>query len=69
MASTDVTVQEILELLNQTGKPVIVRGFGTFKIAERAARKGRNPRTGEELDIAGYRTIVFSASPAMKQKT
>jgi len=38
---------------------VVLPGFGTFKLKERAARKGRNPQTGEELLIPERKTIVF----------
>lgn len=44
------------------GETVALRGFGTFRLSERSARKGRNPRTGEELDIAASRSLAFKAS-------
>ena len=44
------------------GEPVSLRGFGTFRLSERAARNGRNPRTGEEIDIAASRSLAFKAS-------
>jgi nucleoid DNA-binding protein len=44
------------------GESVALRGFGTFRISERSARKGRNPRTGEELDIPASRSLAFKAS-------
>ena len=37
-------------------------GFGTFKKAQRAARKGRNPRTGEEIEIAASESLAFKSS-------
>jgi len=43
-------------------------GLGSFQAKERAARKGRNPRTGEELDIAASRLPSFTASKALKDK-
>jgi DNA-binding protein HU-beta len=39
----------------QKGEEVSLFGFGTFKVAERAARKGRNPQTGEAVKIAASR--------------
>jgi DNA-binding protein HU-beta len=36
-------------------------GFGTFKKAQRAARKGRNPRTGEEIEIAASESLAFKS--------
>ena len=44
------------------GESVALRGFGTFRISERSARKGRNPRTGEEIDIPASRSLAFKAS-------
>ena len=44
------------------GETVALRGFGTFRISERSARKGRNPRTGEEIEIAASRSLAFKAS-------
>ena len=41
-------------------------GFGTWSIRKRAARVGRNPRTGEEIKIAASKTIAFKPSPNLK---
>lgn len=40
--------------------------FGTFKVTKRAARKGRNPRTGDEIKIKASKTIKFAPSPKFK---
>jgi len=48
------------------GDKVQLVGFGTFEIRERAARKGRNPQTGEEIDIAAARVPVFKAGKALR---
>ncbi len=42
--------------------------FGTFKVSERAARTGRNPRTGEEIKIAASKTVKFTPSPKFKSE-
>ena len=42
-------------------------GFGTFKISKRAARKGRNPQTGKEIQIPAAKLPVFKASAAFKE--
>ena len=42
-------------------------GFGTFKVAERKARKGRNPKTGEEIYIAASKVPKFAAGKALKE--
>lgn len=42
-------------------------GFGNFALSERPARPGRNPRTGETIEIPASRSIKFSASAALKK--
>ncbi len=42
-------------------------GFGTFKVAKRAARTGRNPKTGEALKIKASKSVRFVASSALKK--
>lgn len=51
----------------QKGDPVSLVGFGTFTIKHRAARKGRNPRTGEEIDIKAAMVPGFKAGKALKE--
>jgi DNA-binding protein HU-beta len=48
------------------GDTVSVIGFGTFVVRERAARTGRNPRTGEEITIAASKAPAFKAGKALK---
>jgi len=50
------------------GKEIRIRDFGTFKTKVSAARVGRNPRTGEELQIAGSKSVAFSVSASLKVK-
>jgi DNA-binding protein HU-beta len=45
---------------------VYLFGFGTFKVAERAARKGRNPQTGEAVKIAASKTVKFKPAGALR---
>ena len=45
-----------------------VPGFGTFDVKTRAARKGRNPKTGEEIDIPASKTVAFKPAGALKDK-
>lgn len=45
---------------------VQVIGFGTFEVRERAARKGRNPQTGKEIDIAASKVPAFKAGKALR---
>ncbi len=48
------------------GDDVALIGFGTFKVNERAARTGRNPRTGEAIEIAAAKVPAFKAGKALK---
>ena len=50
----------------QNGEEIAVFGFGKFKVAERAARKGRNPRTGESVKIAASKNLKFTAARSLK---
>jgi DNA-binding protein HU-beta len=47
-------------------KKVQIIGFGTFEVKKRAARVGRNPKTGEALKIAASKSVGFKASSALK---
>ncbi|MBU4185879.1 MAG: HU family DNA-binding protein [Proteobacteria bacterium] len=49
------------------GDSVSLVGFGTFKVAERKARKGRNPQTGKEINIAASKVPKFVAGKALKE--
>jgi DNA-binding protein HU-beta len=51
----------------QTGGPVQLVGFGTFRVAKRPARIGRNPKTGEQIQIPASKTVRFSAGQGLKQ--
>jgi DNA-binding protein HU-beta len=48
------------------GESVSIIGFGTFSVKERSARTGRNPQTGESIDIAASKTPSFKAGKALK---
>jgi DNA-binding protein HU-beta len=50
------------------GDSVAIAGFGTFEVRHRAARKGRNPQTGEEIDIAASDAPAFKAASALKKR-
>ena len=49
------------------GESVTLVGFGTFKVAKRAARTGRNPQTGEVIKIAARKVPVFKAGKGLKE--
>ena len=50
------------------GEPVSVPGLGTFEVRERGARTGRNPRTGEAIEIAASRAPAFRAGKALRDR-
>ena len=60
-AFTDVVAEEL-----KNGEKIQLVGFGTFEVAERAARTGRNPQTGEEMTIAASKSPKFKAGKALK---
>ncbi len=60
------TIETITEAL-MDGDSVVFTGFGSFKVVERAARKGRNPRTGEEIEIAATKVVKFTPGKTLKE--
>jgi DNA-binding protein HU-beta len=62
----DAVLQAIAEAL-KAGEKVKLQGFGNFEAVERAARKGRNPQTGEEIEIAAKKAPKFSPAKDLKQ--
>ena len=61
----DATVASLIEAL-KNGESVSFTGFGSFKVVQRAARKGRNPRTGDEIDIPASKAIKFTVGKQLK---
>ncbi|MEH7552801.1 HU family DNA-binding protein [Bacillus altitudinis] len=61
----EATLDAIESTLKEEGQ-VKIAGFGTFEVATRAARKGRNPSTGEEIDIPETKAPKFKAAKALK---
>ncbi|MGD8176605.1 HU family DNA-binding protein [Marinimicrobium sp. ARAG 43.8] len=61
----DAMVDNITGAL-QKGEQVVLVGFGTFAVKERAARTGRNPQTGAEIQIAAAKVPGFKAGKALK---
>ncbi|RAP28850.1 hypothetical protein C2W64_04436 [Brevibacillus laterosporus] len=49
------------------GEKVQLMGFGTFEVRERAARKGRNPQSGEEIEIPASKLPAFKAGKELKE--
>ncbi|MCK7597448.1 HU family DNA-binding protein [Microbulbifer sp. CAU 1566] len=61
----DAMVESITDALKK-GDQVALVGFGTFAVKERAARTGRNPRTGDPIEIAAAKIPNFKAGKALK---
>lgn len=68
-AKADAALGAILEGISEAlsnGDEVALIGFGTFKVNQRGARTGRNPRTGEEIQIAAAKVPAFKAGKLLK---
>ena len=65
-AAIDATFDAIASELSGGGD-VSVAGFGKFSVSERSAREGRNPATGETIQIAASKAAKFSAASALKK--
>lgn len=68
-AQIEVNLDAIITALINTlksGEPVTFTGFGSFKVVSRAPRKGRNPRTGQEIDIPAGKSVRFSPGKLLK---
>ncbi len=66
MMTLNATLEIIKEALKD-GEEITLIGFGTFKVNPRAAREGRNPKTGEAIQIAASNAPVFKAGKALKE--
>ncbi len=65
-ASLDAFIEVVTESLVKGDKVQLV-GFGSFEVRKRAARKGRNPQTKEEIKIPASKAPVFKAGKALKE--
>ena len=64
-----IVVETVFETIADAlvaGEKVSIPGFGTFEVADRAARKARNPQTGEEIDVPASKAPKFKAAKALK---
>jgi DNA-binding protein HU-beta len=64
-AAVNAVIESIQSALAQ-GEEVTISGFGSFRVVERAAREGRNPRTGQPTTIAARRSPAFRAGTQLK---
>jgi len=70
-ATAGVALESFLEAVTKTlksGDKLTLVGFGTFSVSKRAARKGRNPFTGEEIKIKAKKVAKFKASKELSGK-
>lgn len=61
----------ILDIMQEnllSGEKIQISGFGNFEVKDRAPRKGRNPRTNEEVAIDAYRKLTFKPSEILKDR-
>lgn len=64
-------VNAVLEVIAETlaaGEDIKITGFGGFEVKTRAARTGRNPKTGEAVEIPASKYVAFSAGSTLKDK-
>ncbi len=64
-------VDEVLEVVRERlerGEHVKLSGFGQFNVRQKNARRGRNPKTGEEAEITARKVVTFKASQILKQR-
>jgi DNA-binding protein HU-beta len=62
----DIVLDDIINALKE-GERVNISGFGTFAVSMREARTGRNPKTGESVEISASRSVKFKAGKQMKE--
>lgn len=64
--AVDAVFESITEALKEGNKVQLV-GFGSFEVRERSARKGRNPQTGEEIEIPATKNPAFKPGKQLKE--
>ena len=67
---TAKVVQSIFDIIKETledGENVKVSGFGNFMVRQKKTRRGRNPQTGEEIEITARKVITFKTSNILKE--
>jgi integration host factor subunit alpha len=64
-------VETLFEIVKQTlesGENILISGFGKFVVKDKAARRGRNPQTTEDLRLRARRVVVFKTSGVLRRK-
>ena len=70
-AETQRTFESLVEIMKQTlasGEDIMISGFGKFCVRKKEVRRGRNPQTGEPINLGGRRVVTFKCSGKMKEK-
>ncbi len=62
----EIVFESIIDTLNH-GEKIELRGFGSFRVRERGARRGRNPKTGDPVDIPAKRVPYFKPGKELKE--
>src|SRR5947209_8040771 len=62
----EIVFESIIATLN-SGEKIELRGFGSFRVRERGARRGRNPKTGDPVDIPAKRVPYFKPGKELKE--
>lgn len=68
-AASKALLAEVVDVFRESfeeNRSVRIKGFGSFKLRQRAARTAHNPRTGERLEIPARKTVVFAPSQSLK---
>ena len=69
-AMAEKVVNSFVDIVTETlskEEKVVVTGFGTFEVRNRVARRGKNPRTGEEIIVPAQKTPAFKAGKLLKE--
>ena len=61
------TVFEIMKEQIAGGKTVKISGYGSFLVKDKKARRGRNPHTGDEIEISARKVLTFKSSPVLRK--
>lgn len=70
LKQTEIVVETVFESIKTAlckGEKIEIRGFGNFKLKERLARKARNPKTGDSVEVPEKRAVRFKAGKALKE--
>lgn len=70
-AQSRTVVERLFEIIKhtlETGENILISGFGKFVIREKAARRGRNPQTTQDLHLRARRVVIFKTSGVLRRK-